>query len=194
MDSIFGLQGGDFVIVACDGSIAHSILKIKETEDKILKLDDHKIFGISGEGADRNSFGELVHKNHSLIRYKTGAYMNLKETAHFVRSMYAQAIRSRDGPHQCNGLLGGVDSDGTPSLYWLDYLGSLQKITRGAQGYANYFLLGLLDNQYKPNLTKEEGIEIIKKCIKELQTRFLIAQNKFIVKIVTKQGIEAFTL
>lgn len=76
------------MIVACDGSIAHSILKIKENEDKILKLDDHKIFGLSGEGADRNSFGELVHKNHSLIRYRTGSYLNLKETAHFVRYYY----------------------------------------------------------------------------------------------------------
>lgn len=40
MDSIFGLAGNDWAIVACDGSVAHSILKIKETEDKILKLDD----------------------------------------------------------------------------------------------------------------------------------------------------------
>jgi len=42
--------------------------------------------------------------------------------------------------------LGGIDKDGTPSLYWLDYMGALQKVTRGAHGYAAYFLSGLLDN------------------------------------------------
>jgi len=75
MDSIFGIQGPDFVIVVCDGSVAHSILKIKDCEDKITKLDDHKILGISGEGADRNSFSEFIHKNLSLIRYRTGSFM-----------------------------------------------------------------------------------------------------------------------
>lgn len=55
----------------------------------------------------------------------------------------------RKGPYSCNSLLGGIDKDGTPSLYWLDYMGALQKVTRGAHGYAAYFLSGLLDNQYK---------------------------------------------
>lgn len=73
------------MIVVCDGSVAHSILKIKSTEDKATKLDNHKVIGISGEGADRNSFSEIVHKNLSLIKYRTGNLLSMKETAYFIR-------------------------------------------------------------------------------------------------------------
>jgi 20S proteasome subunit beta 4 len=40
------------------------------------------------------------------------------------------------------------------------------------------------------DLTLEEGMEIVKKCSQELRQRFLISQNKYIVKIVTKDGIQ----
>jgi hypothetical protein len=32
-------------------------------------------------------------------------------------------------------------------------------------------------------MTLEEGLEVIRKCIQELHTRFLIAQPKFVVKV-----------
>jgi 20S proteasome subunit beta 4 len=41
--------------------------------------------------------------------------------------------------------------------------------------YGGFFLLGLLDNLYKKDLTLEEGMEIIKKCAQELKTRFLMS-------------------
>lgn len=33
-----------------------------------------------------------------------------------------------------NSLIAGVDPEEGPALYWLDYLGTLQKINRGAHG------------------------------------------------------------
>ena len=56
-------------------------------------------------------------------------------------------------------MIAGFDAEENgPSLYWIDYLGTLQKVTKGAHGYAGYFLYGLLDNKYKPNLTLDETI------------------------------------
>ena len=43
-------------------------------------------------------------------------------------------------------------------------------------------------------MTKEQGIEAMKKCILELKTRFIINQPKFIAKIVTKEGIQEIEL
>ena len=41
--------------------------------------------------------------------------------------MMAQALRSR-GPYMVNLLLAGVEDDGTPSLYFMDYLAAMTKV------------------------------------------------------------------
>ena len=68
-----------------------------------------------------------------------------------------------------NVLLGGYDSQAKDSsLYWLDYMGTLQKVNFGVQGYASNFCLSIMDREWKPSMTKDEAIEVIEKCIKEL--------------------------
>ena len=97
----------------------------------------------------------------------------------------------RKSPYQVNMLLGGVDEDeGVPSLYYLDYMGTLQKIDYGAQGYAGNFILSTMDCHWKPDMTVEEGLELMRKCILELNIRFMISQPNFLIKLVTAKGIE----
>lgn len=74
-------------------------------------------------------------------------------------------------------------------MYWIDYLASMTAVNKGAHGYAAYFLGGLLDRYYHPKLTEEEAIEIVRRCKKELSTRFLVSQSEFLVKIVNKDGV-----
>eukprot|EP01017_Pseudomicrothorax_dubius_P038631 TRINITY_DN5822_c0_g1_i1.p1 TRINITY_DN5822_c0_g1~~TRINITY_DN5822_c0_g1_i1.p1 ORF type:complete len:190 (-),score=63.38 TRINITY_DN5822_c0_g1_i1:144-713(-) len=186
MDTVFGFVGKDFALVATDCGVAYSIMRFSDTEDKIMAVDDNKLFAMGGEIGDRLNFGEYIQKNIHLYTFRTGIKLNVREAANYTRSELAYAIRN--GPYQVNLLIGGFDEEG-PSLYWLDYLGTLQKLTRGAHGYGAYFVSGLLDNWFKPDLTLDEGIELVKKCINEVQTRFLMSQKNFVVKIVTKDGI-----
>ncbi len=102
----------------------------------------------------------------------------------------ARALRK--GPYQTNLLLGGCDvvqGSSVPSLYFIDYLSALAKVNYGAHGYAANFILSVLDRDWRTKMNLEEGLDVIKKCIKELNTRFLISQPKFIVKIVDQNGI-----
>lgn len=79
-------------------------------------------------------------------------------------------------------------------MFWLDYMGTLQEVKKGGHGYAGYFTSSVLDNDYKKDMTLEEGIECIKKCISEMKTRFLISQPAYVVKIVTKDGTQVETI
>ena len=38
-------------------------------------------------------------------------------------------------PYHCNLLLAGYDETTGPSLYWMDYLATLNKINTGGTGY-----------------------------------------------------------
>ncbi len=76
----------------------------------------------------------------------------------------------------------------------MDYLAALAKINFSAHGYASNFVISIFDRDWKPNMTLEEGLVIIKKCIHELHTRFLIAQPNFVVKVVDKSGIRVLSI
>lgn len=93
-----------------------------------------------------------------------------------------------------NLLIGGYDAGKQPSLYYLDYLAALHPVDKAAHGYAAYFLLGLFDRLYKKGMDEKEGLELVKTCIAELSTRFLVHSPEYLVKIVDQNGIREVNL
>lgn len=126
-----------------------------------------------------------------------GLQLSTRAQANFARNELAAALRR--GPYQVNVLLGGYDalggdgSGGTASLYWMDYLAALQKVKFGAQGYAAQFCLSIMDRDYRDGLNQEAAVAIVEKCIHELQTRFLIAQPNFVIKVIDKDGVRTLS-
>jgi len=190
-EALFGLCGKDFVIVAADMHASTSIIRTKDNVDKLRKVDDSLIIGALGPSADTNSFVEFIDKNLRLNKQRTGCKLSSKAAANFTRNEIAQALRK--GSYQCDMLMAGHDKNG-PALYFIDYLASMQKVNKGAQGYGAYFALGIMDRYYKADLTLEEATEIIRKCIKEMETRFVMHMTHFKCKVVDKDGIREITL
>ena len=57
-----------------------------------------------------------------------------------------------------NLLLGGVDGD-VPSIYFIDYLGTLQKMNYASHGYGSYILLSLFARLWKVRVRVLSGVE-----------------------------------
>ena len=188
MDTCFGIAGMDWAIVATDTAVNRSIFTLKHDEDKITDINQFKILGTSGEQTQRYHFSNYIQRNLSLMELRTGFEPNVETTAQYLRTELATALRK--GPFQVNSLLGGYDlQEGRAKLYWMDYLGTLQQVNKGAQGYASYFVNSVLDNAFQHDMTLEQGIEACKFCLKELRTRFMINQHHFKCKVVTKDDI-----
>ena len=190
MDTIFALKYRDGVIIAADQQNARSILVYQHNLDKIMSLTSHSAMGISGPNADMVNFGEYVSKNMALYELTNhGVKLSTSAQANFVRGTLAEALRK--GPYQVNLLLGGYDvKTKESSLYFMDYLASMQKVNFGVQGYAAAFCLSIFDREWKEDMTYEEGLEVIDHCIGELAKRFLIAQPNFIIKVINADGVK----
>jgi len=188
MDSLIGFVGADYVLLMSDTSQARSILKLKATEDKIMVLEQNKAVAHAGPQGDRENFVQYLQKNLALYRFRTGQSLTTDAAANFARTELSKALRRN--PYQVNLLMGGFDEGVGPSLYYIDYLGSMHQMPFGAHGYASNFVLGMFDRYYKPGLSLEDGLKLADLCIQELQTRFLIAQTTFAIKIVNKEGVK----
>ena len=187
MDVAFGIQGKDFILLATDKAVMRSIIKLQDSDDKSLILNDKQMIATVGDNHDRKVFAKYIKCNLDYYYYLNGNRLTTTEAANYTRSVLAEGIRSH--PYQCNVILAGYDQEG-PKLFWGDYLGSMQQVSKAAHGYGGHFLYGLMDNIYKKDFSLEEGEECIRRCINELKTRFLVNMVDFNVYKITDKGIE----
>ncbi|XP_058959735.1 proteasome subunit beta type-2 [Pocillopora verrucosa] len=188
MECLIGIQGPDFVLVASDSGSGRSIIRMKDDQDKMFKLSSKLLMLVTGEAGDTVQFAEYMEKNIQLYKMRNGYELTPHAAANFTRRNLADALRSSSA-YQVNLLLAGYDDTEGPELYYMDWLASLQKIPFAAHGYGSFFSLSILDRYYKPGLSREEATELLKKCIKEVQRRFLVRLPDFFVRIVDKDGV-----
>ena len=81
-------------------------------------------------------------KNIHLYHYRNSVKLSTEATANFVRTVISENLRKK--PAFADLLIGGIDEE--PMLYYLDYLGVLQKVRKAAHGHAGHFLYVLMDN------------------------------------------------
>ncbi|WFD16469.1 proteasome endopeptidase complex [Malassezia arunalokei] len=189
MESLFGITGKGFTIIASDNNAARSIIKMKSDDDKQKILSNHLVMTYAGESGDTVQFAEYIERNMRLYSIRNNIDLRPKAAASWIRSQLAESIRSRH-PYQVNLLLGGYDEPSSePALYWIDYLGTLVQVPFAAHGYASYLTLSTMDRYHRPDMSLEEGLHLLKQCINEMRTRFVIDVGSFSVRIITRDGV-----
>jgi 20S proteasome subunit beta 4 len=186
MEHLLGIVGDGFVLLAADQKMAHSILTVKLDQDKIMVLEKTKLLAASGEPGDVPTFTEYIQANLKLANLRNDFAHSTHAVAHFIRGELADNLRK--SPYSVNLLLGGYDDGVGPSLYWIDYLGSMQQIQKGAHGYGAFFVTSIMDRYHRPNMSFDDAMKLMKMCCKEIATRFLAGSNKFTFKVVDKDG------
>lgn len=113
---------------------------------------------------------------------------------HHNQSQHKQHKKNQK-PYSVNLLIAGFDvKTNKPSLYWLDHLASLADVPFAAHGYGAYYCLSLLDRYHREDITEEEGIKLLQKCVGELRSRMILNMPDFVAKVVNKDGIRIVQL
>lgn len=188
MECLLGVAFKDFVLVAADTNIAHNIVVVSKDDNKLYKLSDHLVMLVSGEPGDAVQFAEFIAKNIQLYKMRNGYELSPAAAANYTRRNLADFLRSRT-PYAVNLLLAGYEEETGPELYFMDYLAAMAKVPYAAHGYGSYFTLSVMDRYYRADMSQEEGIDLMKKCFKEISTRFLINLPRFKLKIINKDGV-----
>ncbi|SCU78993.1 LAMI_0A06876g1_1 [Lachancea mirantina] len=189
MDIVLGIRVKDSVILATSKAVTRGISVLKSTDDKTRVLSEHSLLAFSGEAGDTVQFAEYIQVNMQLYSIRENYELSPYATASFVRQELAKSIRSRK-PFQVNVLLGGFDAKkGEPGLYQIDYLGTQAELPYAAHGYSGFYTFSLLDRHYRPDMTTQEGLELLRMCVDELERRMPIDFKGVLVKIVDKDGV-----
>ncbi|ODQ58983.1 hypothetical protein WICANDRAFT_63486 [Wickerhamomyces anomalus NRRL Y-366-8] len=190
MDIILGIKVQDSVIIATSKAATRGISVLQANDDKTRALSKHSLIAYTGESGDTVQFAEYIQANIQLYGIRENYELSPKAIASFTRNELAKSLRSRK-PYQVNVLIAGYDDKKEePSLNWIDYLGTNVELPYAAHGYAAFYTFSLLDRHYRPDFTEEEGLDLLKQCLKELETRMPIDFKGVFVKVVSKDGIK----
>jgi len=189
MDGLIGVAFKDFVLLAADKTMTHSILAVKHDQKKIHTLSDHLMMGVVGEAGDTIQFSEFIEKNIQLYRMRNGFELTPGSAAHFIQRNLSDSLRSRS-PYQVNCLIAGFSEKTGGELYYLDYLGTMSKMPFGIHGYAGFISTSVFDRGYNPDATVDEALSLLRKSIEQVQKRLIINMPVFAVSLLDKNGIK----
>jgi len=88
-------------------------------------------------------------------------------------------------------IVGGVVDK--PVLYTLDPLGSVLPDEYAAVGTGAEMALGVLDPQFKKNMTKDEAVDLAKRAVRSAALRDSASGDGLDVLVITNEGSEEFT-
>ncbi|CAG0883284.1 unnamed protein product [Darwinula stevensoni] len=190
MECLIGIQFKDYILLAADMNVAHSIIMMKHDEEKIYKLGSKLAMAVSGEPGDTTQFAEYIAKNLQLYKMRNEYELSPAAASSFIRRNMAESLRSRT-PYYVNLMIGGYDDTNGPELYYADYLATLVKVPFAAHGYGGFFSMSVIDRYYQENMSVEEGYELMKKCVKEVQKRLIVNMPNFQVNCISKDGLKS---
>ncbi|KAM0752945.1 20S proteasome subunit beta 4 [Meredithblackwellia eburnea MCA 4105] len=194
MEVSFGITGKDYCLFASDTSANRSIVRMKSTEDKQKVIGKHLVMAYSGEPGDTVNFAEYVERNLRLYQIRNHIPLRPSSAASWTRLELAKSLRSRK-PYSVNLLLGGFDpTSNTPELFWIDYLGTKGTVPYAAHGYGAYFALSTMDRWHSPDMDLQQGLELMRKCIDELEKRFIVNLGEFTIRVADKDGVRQINL
>jgi len=192
--STVGIVCKDGIIIAGDrqGTLGHSIISDKDVP-KIYQINNYLVLSIAGNASDAQMALRYIASQLKLKELKDKKRPTIKEAAGFISSLYYQLIRKPSMiPSVVGSLIAGFNKDGTTELYSAMPDGSLKKIQDydGSVSSGMPFMLGLLERQYKPDLSIEEGIKLGIECIKSSTQRDIGSGFGIDVFAITKEGIK----
>jgi len=88
-------------------------------------------------------------------------------------------------------IVGGVVDK--PIMYTLDPLGSVLPDEYAAVGTGAEMALGVLDPQFKANMTKDEAVDLAKRAVRSAALRDSASGDGLDLLVITKDGTEEFT-
>jgi|UniRef100_A0A2N9FIZ3 20S proteasome subunit beta 7 len=186
--SVVAIKYKDGILMASDmGGSYGSTLRYKSVE-RIKPVGKHSLLGASGEISD---FQEILRYLDELILYDNmwddGNSLGPKEVHNYLtRVMYNR--RNKFNPLWNSLVLGGVKK-GQKYLGMVSMIGVNFEDDHVATGFGNHLARPILRDEWHENLSFEDGVKLLEKCMRVLLYRDRSAVNKLQIAKITEEGV-----
>jgi len=181
-----GIKCKDGVVLGNDRRATWGYTVTNKTTQKLFKITDNIGMAAYGLIGDFQFVSRVLKAQAALYELDANDKISTKSIAKMVSNMlYSRKM----APLYTNLIIAGVDKEG-PKVYTLDALGSLIPEEFGATGTGMLLSMGILEADYKPDMSIEDGVKLVEKAIRNSIKRDAMSGNGIDLLIITKDGSE----
>ena len=181
-----GIKCKDGVVLGNDRRATWGYTVTNKTTQKLFKITENVGLAAYGLIGDFQFVSRVLKAQAALYELDANAEISTKSVAKMVSNMlYSRKM----APLYTNLIIAGVDEDG-PQVYTLDALGSLIPEEFGATGTGMLLSMGILEADYKPDMSIEDGVKLVEKAIRNSIKRDVMSGNGIDLLIITSDGAE----
>ena len=184
-----GITCQDGIILAAEKRISYGNFVVNKNTRKIFQITDQVASACAGMVADMQVLTRQVGALAKIRKLETRRDMATNSVA---KLMSVIMFERRYFPLLTQVIVGGVQT--TPEIYTLDPLGSLLPDNYAAVGTGAEMALGLIDAEYKKNMSEETSKKLAIKAIKSSVQRDSASGDGIDILTITKKGIEEESL
>jgi len=178
-----GLTYQDGVILAADKRISYGNFVVNKNTRKIFSITDQIASACAGMVADMQVLTRQVEALAKIRKLETRREMATNSAA---KLMSVIMFERRYFPLLTQVIVGGVHT--VPEIYTLDPLGSLLPDNYAAVGTGAELALGLIDSEYKKDMTEDASKKLAIKAIKSSVQRDSASGDGIDILAITNKG------
>ncbi|MDP4039594.1 MAG: hypothetical protein Q8P57_03375 [Candidatus Pacearchaeota archaeon] len=192
--SLVGVVCKDGIIMGADrrATVGGSIIMSKN-ERKVVQINNYILMSGTGTASDIDMTQKIIAAELRLHELRTKTRPSVREAASFIGMFLYRSIRTPSMiPHMVGTLVGGVNEDGTTELYTIEPAGGVYPVKEYDANFSSGmpYILGLLERQWRKDLSLKEGIHLAVESLKASTERDTASGSGIDVFSITSAGIK----
>lgn len=190
MTTTIGIKYKNGIILAADRQVSSENFVASKYGDKIYQVDKNIGVTISGLVADAINLVERLKAEFKLYYFDKKRSIPIENAARLASNIFYGVFRG-GRPFYTQILIGGFTNSHqipTPKLYVIDPSGGTIEDKFIATGSGSQLAYGILENNYRDDLTEKEAIKLVFKAIKSAIERNPYTGSGVDAVIITKEG------
>ena len=179
-----GIKATDGVVLCADMRASAGYFIANNNTMKIQQIDDHAGMTMAGGVADAQNITDILRYHANLHRVEKNQPISIKSLTRLASLIFHQ---NRGYPFMADILVGGYDNHG-PALFNIDMFGSVEEKTYVTTGSGSPVAYGLLEEEYRNDLTVEDAKLVALRAVKAAITRNIGTGDGINVSIIDKNG------
>ena len=191
--TILGIVCKDGIVMAADRQVTAGNLVMLKNEKKVVQINDYIVSSWCGGAADAQRLGKLIAAELKLKELRSKSRPTVKQAANLTAAISYSSIRQPSMiPNIVGTLIAGFNEDNTFEIYTIEPAGGVYKVKDYDANFGSGmpYVLGLLERQYKKDITVKEGIELAKEALKSSTQRDTGSGYGIDIFTITKDGIK----
>jgi len=179
-----GIKAKDGVVLCADMRASAGYFIANNNTMKIQKIDDHAGMTMAGGVADAQNITDILRYHANLHRIQKNEPIPIRSLTRLTSLIFHQ---NRGYPFIADILVGCYDKTG-PALYNIDMFGSVEEKTYVTTGSGSPVAYGLLEEEYRADLSVEDAKVVALRAVKAAITRNIGTGDGINVAIIDKDG------